>query len=101
MPRRRRYEEDAPTSLLVHLDSGDANEPMEKLYKRHQNSYLHCKVREPMAKRRTAIKDVESRSDIDETLSGFEQQKEVRIKENKEEDGCLTRPGMRSKIAAE
>ena len=27
------YEEDAPTSLLVHLDSGDANEPMEKLYK--------------------------------------------------------------------
>ena len=96
------YEEDAPTSLLVHLDSGDANEPMEKLYKTppEQLSALQ-KCESATAKRRAAIeKMVKAEATLTKRLAVLNETREVRIKENKRREEWLSHsPGYAVKIS--
>ena len=86
------YEEDAPTSLLVHLDSGDANEPMEKLYKTppEQLSALQ-KCESATAKRRAAFeKMLKAEATLTKRLAVLNETREVRIKENKRREEWLS-----------
>ena len=96
------YEEDAPTSLLVHLDSGDANEPMEKLYKTppEQLSALQ-KCESATAKRRAAIeKMLKAEATLTKRLAVLNETREVRIKENKRREEWLSHsPGYAVKIS--
>ena len=96
------YEEDAPTSLLVHLDSGDANEPMEKLYKTppEQLSALQ-KCESATAKRRAAFeKMLKAEATLTKRLAVLNETREVRIKENKRREEWLSHsPGYAVKIS--